>query len=161
MPELCDQHVSWWCVSKCRASVWVVWKFEFPGLKSMSLGSPVLELIAFFFLLPCRFVPLSMDDVPHPWNQGPSHGFRPWDGVEELYVWYDQDIIMRTYWSYVCMDDGWWWWWWFQLSTPSAFGLTCGYSLSISMSINFYMGGCSQNVIRWVDSGLVLATHDY
>ena len=31
----------------------------------------------------------------------------------------------------------WWWWWWFQSSTPPAFGLTCGYSLSISGSINF------------------------
>ena len=33
-----------------------------------------------------------------------------------------------------------------QLSTPSAVGLNCGYSLSVSMSIYFSMRSCSQNV---------------
>ena len=34
-----------------------------------------------------------------------------------------------------------WWWWWFQLSTPSAFGLTCGYSLSTYLYVFLFLHG--------------------
>ena len=55
---------------------------EFLGLRIFHLGTsyealefPVLGLTAYFFFLPCRSVPLSMDGSPPSTESLPSHGF--------------------------------------------------------------------------------------
>lgn len=56
---------------------------------------------------------------------------------------------------------GGWWWWLFQLSTSSAFGLTCGCEVYLSIPVYYYKGTAPRMPFRWVDSGDVLVIHNF